>query len=75
MDAIQSSTLKTLHLPVPGVDEQVLIYARYVKISAQIEQEKSLLEKLRKQKRGLMQDLLTGKVSVTVDEHDTEVTA
>lgn len=75
MDAIQSSTLKTLYLPVPSVDEQALIHARYVKVSMQIEQGSSQLEKLRKQKRGLMQDLLTGKVQVQVDESDTEVTA
>ncbi|WP_413732981.1 restriction endonuclease subunit S [Sodalis sp. RH20] len=75
MDAIQSSTLKTLHLPVPDINEQTLIYARYVKVSAQIQQESSLLKKLRKQKRGLMQDLLTGKVPVQVNELDMEVSA
>jgi len=75
MDAIQSSTLKTLHLPVPGINEQTLIYARYVKVSEQIQQESSLLKKLRKQKIGLMQDLLTGKVPVQVEEPNTEVTA
>ncbi|MFC3395042.1 restriction endonuclease subunit S [Brenneria rubrifaciens] len=75
MDAIQSSTLKTLHLPIPDLNEQTLIYARYIKVSAQIQQESLLLEKLRKQKIGLMQDLLTGKVPVHVKEPNTEVTA
>lgn len=75
MDAIQSSTLKTLHLPVPGINEQTLIYARYIKISEQIQHESSLLKKLRKQKQGLMQDLLTGKVPVQIEEPNIEVTA
>lgn len=68
MDAIQSSTLKTLLLPVPSLDEQALIYARYLKISARIRQDNSQVEKLRKQKIGLMHDLLTGEVPVKVEE-------
>lgn len=68
MDAIQSSTLKTLRLPVPSIDEQELIYARYLKVSTRIQQDGAQLEKLRKQKLGLMQDLLTGRVPVQVDE-------
>ncbi|QWV18123.1 restriction endonuclease subunit S [Stutzerimonas zhaodongensis] len=68
MDAIQSSTLKTLQLPVPGIEEQALIHERYLKISTRIRQERELLKKLRKQKSGLMRDLLTGKVSVKVEE-------
>lgn len=68
MDAIQSSTLKTLQLPVPKIDEQVLIYARYLKVSTRIQKESTQLDKLRKQKLGLMHDLLTGKVPVQVNE-------
>lgn len=68
MDAIQSSTLKTLVLPVPGMDEQILIYERYLKVSTRIRQDSELLNKLRKQKSGLMHDLLTGKVRVKVAE-------
>jgi type I restriction enzyme S subunit len=75
MDAIQSTTLKTLQLPVPSIDEQALIYARYAKISARICRDGTRLEKLKKQKLGLMQDLLTGKVPVHVDEPATEITA
>ncbi|MBP6733297.1 MAG: restriction endonuclease subunit S [Chromatiaceae bacterium] len=73
MDAIQSSTLKTLRLPVPKIDEQALIYARYSKVSTRIQQESTQLEKLKEQKLGLMQDLLTGKVAVQVDETVAEV--
>lgn len=68
MDAIQSSTLKTLLLPVPSTDEQALIYERYLKVATRIQQDGEQLKKLRKQKSGLMHDLLTGKVPVNVKE-------
>jgi type I restriction enzyme S subunit len=68
MDAIQSSTLKTLKLPVPGITEQELIYARYLKMSEHIQRDDQQLQKLQKQKLGLMQDLLTGRVPVPVHE-------
>jgi type I restriction enzyme S subunit len=71
MDAIQSSTLKTLKLPVPSIDEQALINARYFKISTRILQDTKQLEKLRKQKSGLMHDLLTGKVPAKVGADGT----
>ena len=72
MDAIQSSTLKTLKLPTPSHDEQKLIYEKYSAISSQIRQNDEQLKKLKKQKLGLMQDLLTGKVPVKVDEPELE---
>ncbi len=68
MDAIQSSTLKTLQLPVPNLGEQELIYARYLKISARIQEDRAQAEKLRKQKSGLMHDLLIGKGPLPVNE-------
>lgn len=68
MDAIQSSTLKTLQLPLPGLDEQALIFDRYQKITDRTRKDSDQLDKLRKQKLGLMQDLLIGKVPVQVDE-------
>lgn len=68
MDAIQSSTLKTLLLPVPSLNEQAMIYGRYLKIVTLIQQNGEQLKKLRKQKIGLMHDLLTGKVPVKVEE-------
>ncbi|ASM78199.1 restriction endonuclease S subunit [Vitreoscilla filiformis] len=70
MDAIQSSTLKNLRLPVPSLGEQAQIHARYLRISTKIRQESAQVEKLKKQKSGLMQDLLTGKVPVPVPEHE-----
>jgi len=67
MDAIQSKTLKTLCLPLPTYDEQEIIFERYSSITSKIRNEKDNLEKLQKEKLGLMHDLLTGKVSVTID--------
>lgn len=60
MDAIQSSTLKTLHLPVPPLAEQEIICERYRALSRAISVEEDTLEKLRQQRQGLMHDLLTG---------------
>ncbi len=75
MDAIQSSTLKTLLLPVPSIDEQTRIYERYLKVSTRLQQDSELLNKLRKQKSGLMHDLLTGKVPVTIENRTTTTEA
>ncbi|MCF7965221.1 MAG: restriction endonuclease subunit S [Methylobacter tundripaludum] len=67
MDAIQSSTLRTLRLPVPDINEQKLILKRYLTCHSKITSEQNKLEKLKKQKAGLMQDLLTGKVPVKIE--------
>ncbi|MEY3759621.1 MAG: hypothetical protein RIR39_1112 [Pseudomonadota bacterium] len=72
MDAIQSSTLKTLHLPVPDIVEQKLILERYLTGHSKITSEQNKLEKIKKLKSGLMHDLLTGKVQVKIDEFDQE---
>lgn len=73
MDAIQSSTLKNLQLPVPSLQEQTMIDARYRTLSFRIQSESDRLEKLQKQKLGLMQDLLTGKVAVKVNAQAPEL--
>jgi type I restriction enzyme S subunit len=64
MEAIQSSTLKNLLLPVPKLDEQLKIAEIYRSLCAKIEKEQAYLDKLSLKKKGLMQDLLTGKVTV-----------
>ncbi|MCR8923199.1 restriction endonuclease subunit S [Dasania sp. GY-MA-18] len=64
MEAIQSSTLKNLLLPVPPLEEQINIKDIYINLHNRINKEKSYLQKLGLQKKGLMQDLLTGKVQV-----------
>lgn len=68
MDAIQSSTLRTLWLPVPPMDEQLLMRGRYIACEARLSTEREELAKLLQQKRGLMHDLLTGRVLVPVAE-------
>jgi type I restriction enzyme S subunit len=64
MEAIQSSTLRTLRLPVPHIEEQGLIQSRYRSSSHRIDIEQKHLDKLKQQKHGLMHDLLSGKVRV-----------
>ena len=66
MEAIQSSTLRSLLLPVPQIKEQKLILDRYLTCTCRIEVEHEHMDKLRQQKQGLMQDLLTGRVRVKV---------
>jgi len=70
MDAIQSKTLKQLKLPIPKITEQEEILKRYNNITSKIQAENKYLSKLQKQKAGLMQDLLTGKVEVTVPDEE-----
>jgi len=70
MDAIQSKTLKKVKLPLPKIEEQEEILKYYSNITEKIESEKNYLSKLQKQKAGLMQDLLTGKVEVTVPDEE-----
>lgn len=67
MDAIQSKTLRTLLIPVPDIAEQKEIYKRYERMVAKLRCEEARLRKLKEQKSGLMHDLLTGKVPVSVD--------
>ena len=66
MDAIQSSTLKTLRLPVPSLDEQLRIFERYRGTQHKLESTHAQLAKQQEQRLGLMQDLLTGKVPVKI---------
>lgn len=62
MGAIRSETLRTLSLPTPPVDEQLEIEARMQAASNRIDIESTALRKLRLEKVGLMDDLLTGRV-------------
>lgn len=72
MDAIQSKTLKSLILPLPSMDEQNLIYEKYSVIAEKIQAEEKNLEKLLKEKEGLLNDLLIGKVHVQTKQKCTE---
>ena len=68
MDAISSATLKRLALPCPPINEQERIATRYSTIVDRLRTEELVLIKTGLLRTGLMQDLLTGKVRVKVDE-------
>ncbi|MFT6449261.1 MAG: type I restriction enzyme S subunit [Oleispira sp.] len=61
---INLEDLRPLKLALPALSEQVAICKRYEVNESLISKEIAYLEKLNKQKKGLMQDLLTGKVKV-----------
>lgn len=62
--------IKVRRIPKPGKDEQFEIGRRIQGIQKRIERELKYQSKLQKQKAGLMQDLLTGKVEVTVPDEE-----
>ncbi len=66
MDAIQSSTLRSLMLPVPSISEQQEIFKKFSACHTMVESEQGSLAKLVQEKLGLMHDLLTGRVRVKV---------
>ena len=55
-------------VPVQSSDEQETMSNRFDIVDKFLSKEQEMLIKLQKQKSGLMQDLLTGKVEVTVPE-------
>lgn len=62
---INLQDLRPLLLAVPSRSEQDAIATRYDAIQARLEAEQITVDKLRQQKSGLMDDLLTGRVRVT----------
>lgn len=65
MSAIRSETIRSTMLPVPSRDEQDGIEAILTELSTRLREEQMMLDKLRLQKSGLMDDLLTGRTPVT----------
>ena len=65
MAAIRAETLRSTRLPIPPPDEMREIESRLRAMSTGIGTNQAVLRKLIHLKTGLMQDLLTGKVSVT----------
>jgi type I restriction enzyme, S subunit len=55
-------------IPLPPLEEQVKIAKRIEICNSNIQEEYEHLEKLKKQKSGLMHDLITGKVQVNSEE-------
>jgi len=64
---INTGNLKRLQVPIPTLEEQCSICNYFESLQQRINVERKNLEKLQKQKSGLMHDLLTGKVSVQVE--------
>jgi type I restriction enzyme S subunit len=65
VEGIQQSQFRKIPVTFPAsVDEQTKITAKLVKADKRLEQEDDYLNKLSIVKKGLMQDLLTGKVRV-----------
>jgi type I restriction enzyme S subunit len=67
LHTINQRMLSKAPIYVPSIDEQARIVAIAGASRCRLETERTSLEKLRMQKQGLMQDLLTGKVSVQAD--------
>ncbi len=64
---LSTSDLTTLPIPVPSYEEQEEIGDILSKVDKKIDQEMQSKQDLEDLKRGLMQDLLTGKVRVNTD--------
>ncbi|UTM02910.1 restriction endonuclease subunit S [Alcaligenes sp. NLF5-7] len=71
MESISSSTLKSLMVPVPPIEEQKKIVDVHKILSKRIMRKSDQLRTLIDLKKALMQDLLTGKVRVKVDSPET----
>jgi type I restriction enzyme S subunit len=65
MTTISQDGIASLNCPVPPLPEQKAAFERVKKLEDRIENESLVLQKLRLEKSGLMDDLLTGHVRVT----------
>lgn len=63
---IRNSSLLNLKIPLPPLSEQQKITSILFSMDEKLESERKQLEQLKTLKKGLMQDLLTGKVRVEV---------
>lgn len=66
MTTISQDDMSKLSVIVPSIKEQVKIARKIIKVEDIIKKEKSELIKQTQLKKGLMQDLLTGKVAVKI---------
>ena len=73
VQGINLGELRKLPIPIPPLDEQERIAERMDAAGARLDGEVAALCKLHAQKLGLMQDLLTGRVSVIVAVAATEL--
>lgn len=73
--SINSTQLNAYPIALPSREEQQAIIERISAANCRIEQMKAEAGKLRNQKTGLMHDLLTGKVPVTIENRTTTTEA
>ena len=59
--------INKLLIKVPNGEEQNLIAKKFIMLESKIQTEQEALAKYQQVKAGLMQDLLTGKVGVSVE--------
>lgn len=74
MVKLNSSSLTAFEIVYPNYDEQCRIVQKLKPVEEEILTLKVQLKKLSALKNGLMQDLLTGKVSVKVEDKESEAT-
>jgi type I restriction enzyme, S subunit len=74
MKNISQPSIRSAAIMLPSITEQTQIASRIQAIEQRIRSERRTQDKLRTQKIGLMQDLLTGKVPVKADEPE-EITS
>jgi len=72
---LSTSDLTTLQIPLPSIETQAQIGDLLSNIDGKIQQESQYKKELQELKRGLMQDLLTGKVRRTPDSDDGATTS
>lgn len=65
---ITQGALSEVLLPIPNMDEQLLMSERIVSITKKLQTEQTYLQKMQSIKKGLMEDLLSGKKQVKVTE-------
>ena len=70
MEILNNNIMGKLLLPFPNIQEQNLISNKLYVMESQLNLFIDQISKLQKQKAGLMQDLLTGKVEVTVPKEE-----
>jgi len=67
---INLGNMNRIRVPVPSRNEQIKIVHKFDNLSLKIETEVEIKDKYNKRRLGLMHDLLTGKVPVTIVEHE-----
>ncbi|MEA2076460.1 MAG: restriction endonuclease subunit S, partial [Candidatus Marinimicrobia bacterium] len=72
INGIIRDDLMNCPIHVPKTTEQTMVAAKLLRIDNRLKNEQQYLDKHKKLKQGLMQDLLTGKKEVTPDPEDFE---